>query len=80
MPPITMETLLKYPQFQNDNRALNLGVRRGAEERENVKRGMGGCVRFRFRKQRSLKIGGKLRVVESGLKWGPIDPLVLVLK
>lgn len=41
---------------------------------------MGGCVRFRFRKRRSFKIGDELRGAGSGLKWAPIDPLVLMLK
>lgn len=44
------------------NGALKLGVRRGAEERENVKGGMGCCVQFRFRKRRSFKSGGEVRL------------------
>lgn len=49
MPAITMETLVKYHQFQNDNRASDMGVRSRVEAMKSKQRGMGVYVRFKFR-------------------------------
>lgn len=49
MPAITMETLVKYHQFQNDNRAADMGVRSRVEAMKSKRRGMGVYVRFKFR-------------------------------
>lgn len=48
MPTITMETLVKYHQFQNDSRALDMGVRSRVKEMKSKQRGMGICVRFKL--------------------------------